>query len=333
MAKDIKIMTAIFLVFFSLFCGCGKKIVPSIVKSQSDSLRKLKPQSIQILRDALEDNEPQIRVRAIEVVSETKQSELMPIVQRLLTDDFVPVRFAAALAVGDMRYTPAKPTLARLIQVKEDNTKIASAYALSKLGMPQGLNLIRKALQSNDQIVRANAVTLLGKAGNVSDIELLRKIQQEEKSKEKARFQALEARARLGDSDALKRLWAIAFSSYADDRAFAIKALGALGTQKAKEIIFTKLDDDVLEVQLTAAEQLGMLGDNSGEPEILKVFEENLTTGMDAQEVERVKVLATLAIGKIKTSSLSKYLPTLLADRSKTVRIAAAKAVLQCLED
>jgi HEAT repeat protein len=36
-----------------------------------------------------------------------------------------------------------------------------------------------------------------------------------------------------------------------------------------------------------------------------------------------------MAIGQIRTPSLTKFLPELLKDESKFVRIAAAKAVLQ----
>jgi len=40
-------------------------------------------------------------------------------------------------------------------------------------------------------------------------------------------------------------------------------------------------------------------------------------------------VLTVLAIGRIATPKLMKYLPDFLEDNSKAVRIAAARAVLQ----
>jgi HEAT repeat protein len=85
-----------------------------------------------------------------------------------------------------------------------------------------------------------------------------------------------------------------------------------------------------LEVRLAAAEQLGKLSDPVGETEVIEVFEKNLITGLDKKDVERVKVLTALAIGQIGTDTLKKFLPQLLKDESKPVRIAAAKAVLQC---
>jgi HEAT repeat protein len=64
---------------------------------------------------------------------------------------------------------------------------------------------------------------------------------------------------------------------------------------------------------------------------VLSVFtKEAATAGLDKRDMERVKVLAALAIGQIGTKSVTKYLPELLQNESKFVRIAAAKAVLQC---
>ncbi len=118
-------------------------------------------------------------------------------------------------------------------------------------------------------------------------------------------------------------------SVYADVRVTGVKAMGALGTRDAKYAIIRMLDDKVLEVRLAAAEQLGRLGDLGGEPEVLDVFAEKLTADMEPVDRERVNVLTALAIGRIATPALTKHLPELLADESKAVRIAAAKAVLQ----
>jgi HEAT repeat protein len=108
--------------------------------------------------------------------------------------------------------------------------------------------------------------------------------------------------------------------------------MGALGTEKAKEVLITKLDDEILEVRLAAAEQLGMLNDKTGENEVVKVFEKNLTYDMDNEERQRANVLTAMAIGQIKTASVTRFLPQMLKDSSKFVRIAAARAVIQCAD-
>jgi HEAT repeat protein len=253
----------------------------------------------------------------------------MPLVQPLLQDQIVPVRYAAALAVGDLQYTPAQRKLFPLLKDQDSNVIIAASYGMGRLGATQYLGVIRKAIESPDQEVRANAAFLLGKIGDRGALRILKWAQEDKNSSEKVRFQAMDARARLGDEEVLERLWAIILSAYADDRVVGLRAIGALGTRRARDIIATKLDDPVLEVRLVAAEQLGMLGDAAGEPQVLEVFQRNLTAGLNRISAQRVNVMVSLAIGYIGTSNLTKYLPQLLKNESKYVRIAAAKAVFQ----
>lgn len=293
---------------------------------------KASPQAeaYRIIQNALDDTNPVARVNAIEVIATTGQFKLMPKVQRLLQDEFIPVRFAAALAVGDARYSQAKNSLNPLLKDRDVNVIIAASYAMGRLGSAEYFEVVRRAISSNDQTVRANAAFLLGKAGDKSSLNLLKSVQEDKNSNDKVRFQILEARARLGDEEVLQKLWAIVYSAFADDRIMGIRAIGLLGTSKARDILITKLDDTVLEVRLAAAEQLGKFQDRIGEAEVLDVFEKNLTAGLDTEAIERANVLTALAIGEICTPDLEKFLPKLLKNESKFVRIAAAKAVFQC---
>lgn len=318
-----------FTFFAFLVFGCNE-LLQTTGRPDTAGVEDLMPEAVRIIREGLADDDPRIRAKAIEVVAATGRLELMPRVQRLLKDDFVPVRFVAALAVGDLEYQLAKRPVKQLLKDEDENVRIAAAYAIARLGSSDGLELVCKAITSKDQTVRANAALLLGKSGDKNAIELLYWVMGDEDSDEKVRFVALEAIARLGDEKILKKkLWAIAFSSYADDRIMAIMAMGALGTLQARDVLITKLDDDVLEVRLAAAEQLGMLGDTTGEPEVLDVFAKNLSTGLDKGRRERTRMLTALAIGRIGTAALTKFLPQLLKDESKLVRIATAKAVFQ----
>lgn len=310
--------------------GCNDSLRKQSEDFDTTNMNSLQAHAVQIIWNGLEDSNPLIRANAIEVVAFTGQIKFMSKVQRLLTDEVVPVRFAAALAVGDLRYSPAKSSVSELLKDKDVNVIIAAAYAMGKLGDADYFEVIRKAINSDDQTVRANAAYILGKTGDTSSLNLLKWVLEDKDSSDKVRFQALEARARLGDEDVLQRLWAIVYSAYADDRIMGVRAMGALGTSKAKDILITKLDDDVLEVRLAAAEQLGMLNDPIGEPKVVDVFEKKLASGFDRQANERANVLAVLAIGRICTPTLTKFLPQLLKNESKLVRIAAAKAVFQC---
>ncbi len=270
-----------------------------------------------------------VRVNTIEVVATTRQIKLMPKVQRLINDEFVPVRFATALAIGDLQYTLGQNQIRQLLKDKDINVKIAASYAMAMLGNSEYLEVLRKAILNDDQTVRANAALLLGKSGDKTALKFLYWALQDKNSDDKVAYQAAESIARLGDERIYQKLWAMLISAYADVRVMGIRAMGALGTPEAKNALTTMLNDELLEVRLAAAEQLGTLKDPVGESRVLEVFEKNLSAGLDKNSRERANVLAAMAIGQIRTPSLTKFLPELLKDESKFVRIAAAKAVLQ----
>lgn len=301
-----------------------QKDIPAIKTGEYSS------KAIQIIEDGLNSSDPRIKVNAIEAVATTNTMQLVPKVVKLVKDDIIPVRFAAAVAIGDMKYKLGEDKLKILLEVPDENTRLAAGYALSKLGNKTGIEILRKGITSKNQTIRGNAATLLGKSGDASALKLLYWVLHDEESDDMVQFQAVESIARLGDKKIFPKLWAVIFSGYADDRIMGVRAMGLLGTNKARDVLATKLDDEILEVRLAVAEQLGMLGDTRGEGNVLEVFEGKILDGMDAERVERVKVLAAMAIGRIGTDSLTKYLPGLLADNSKSVQIAASQAVLLC---
>lgn len=317
--------------FLAFFPGC-KGSLEKVRLPGGTNLEDLQPRAVRVIERALGNTNPIIRANAIETIAATRQMQLMPNVQRLLGDDYVPVRFAAALAVGDTEYYLAKNMLQRLTQVADENTKIAAEYALYKLGYKQYLEPIIQAVKSPDQTVRANAVLLLGKTGDKSVLKILYWAKDDDDSEPKVRYQAAEAIAKLGDTEIMPRLWTLLVSKFVENKIIGIKAMGALGTLQAKESLLTKLDDDILEVRLTAAEQLAALGDTSGEQVVLSVFRERLTAGLDKAGRERILVLTALAIGRLGTPKTIHYLPELIKDDSELVRLAAARAVLQAME-
>ncbi len=319
-----------FLMIIVFGCGEFLQTTPGDLKGTNLSVSWSK--ALRIIQDALMDNDPLVRVHAIEVVASTRQLKLMPQVQRLMQDNYVPVRFATALAVGDAEYSPAKRSLNKLLKDKDANVIVAAAYAMVKLGSAEHIQILHKATTESDLKVRANAVLLLGKSNDLSSVQLLWNTMQDKSSDDRTVYQSAEALAMLGDKRIFQRLWTMLISVYADVRLMGVRAMGKLKTPEAKNALIRMLDDDVLEVRLVAAEQLGLFRDPIGEPKVLEVFEKKLTNGMDLQAVERTNVLTALAIGQIRTPALKKFLPQMLRNDSKFVRIAAAKAVFQCLK-
>ncbi len=316
----------IFPLVFALISGCG---IPAPQDNYSSA--QLEEQAVQIVKDGLSDSNPRIRVMSTETVAVTKKTQLIPGTQKLLKDDFVPVRFSAALAMGDLRYKLAEGQL-KLLMAKDpdENVKIAASYALNKLSSSDNYVLIVKALRSRNQTLRANAAMLLGKSGDRKMLKPLYDVMTNENSDDKTSFQAAEAIARLGDENIYSKLWTMLISKFADDRIIGTEAMGSLGTKDAKNALIRMLSDPVMEVRLASARQLGELGDTTGEPEVLEVFIKPLPSDLTKEDVERINIQAALAIGQIGTESLKRYLPQLLNNESAFVRLAAAKAVLQC---
>jgi len=287
-------------------------------------------QANQIILEGIADPNPQIRTKAVEVVASTRQVRFMPRVQRLLRDEAIATRFLAILAVGDLEYGLAKNDAAQLLNDPNMNIRMGAAYALMKLGETQHYNILRDQVASENQTVRANAALLLGKSGRKDAVRFLYWTLQRPDSADKVILQALESIAMLHDERIYPKLWSRLISAYADDRVLGIRAMGALGTEQAKNAIITMLDDPIIEVRLVAAEELGRLGEPIGEAQVAEVFDDkDLLTAMDEESRQRVKALAAQAIGEIRSEALDKYLPQLLRDASKPVRLAAAKAVMR----
>lgn len=288
----------------------------------------LQTRARQVILEGLADPNPQVRANAVEVVATTRDIRLMPKVQNLLADEIVPVRFAAALAVGDLEYALARDGVAGLLNDPNPNVKIAASYAMFRLGSPQYYEVLCRSLDSQDQTVRANAALLLGKSGKQDAVAPLYETLQRDDSSDKVIAQAVEAIAMLRDPRIYSPLWTRLISAYVEDRVMGIRGMIALGTPDAKNAVMTMLDDPVPEVRLVAAEQLGKLGDPAGEREVLAVVGKNFPSD-SPQGQSQVKMLAALAMGEIGTPALIKHLPSLLKDKSKGVRLAAAKAVLR----
>ena len=312
-----------------LILGCESGQFSSIDMSS----RPPKMRAQQVLLRAFSDSDAVVRSAAIEVVSTTDNLSLMPNVWRLFADPVVPVRFQALLAAGDLRYSPALGDIQRIFnnQQEDTNVRMAAAYALYRMGGSRYADYYFSQINSENPTVRANAALLIGKGGHPNGLKLLEWALNDKQSDDKVRIQAMESMAMLGDTHIYEKIWTRLISVYADDRITGVKAMGSLGTQQAMAALFTMLDDDVPEVRLVAAEQLGKLGDRRGEPYVRDILSKSIE-GEPADQV-RIKILAAMAIGEIGSDKLAGFLPRLLNDPSTMVQLAAAKAVYRSSQD
>ncbi len=315
---------AVALILSCLMTGC-KSAFP--VSEDSDS--QLQTKAFQIISECLNNPDPILRSYATEVVGTARLMPLMPRVVQLFNDPEVSVQFQALIAAGDMKYTMASPNVQQVYRMSQQdvNVRMAAAYALVQMGSLQHANYYKQQIKHPDLTIRANAALLIGKGGNRSDLALLEWAMNDSQSDEWVRLQALESLARLQSPNVYEKIWTRLINAFADDRIWGIQAMAQLRSNQAVSAITTMLDDEVPEVRLTAAEQLGKLGDPIGESVVREVLEKPIPGDMATQM--RTKIMATLAIGEIDSDALAKHLPRLLKDTSKRVQLAAAKAIFR----
>ena len=300
-------------------------LITSTYGAGSEAIKSLVPNAEKIVLNGLKSSDARIRSNAIEVVASGQKIELMPKVVALLDDADMPVRFAAAVALGDTQYKAGEKKLVQSLKDSDLNVVIAVSYALCKLGNQEYLAMIENSAKTDDQTVKANAAMLLGKLKSKRSLPLLYKLKDNPDSSDTVAFNAVEAIARIGDDKIYSKIWTMLISVYADDRYMGVYAMGAFGGVKGANAIITLLDDDVVEVRLTAAEELGMLGDKSGQIVVLEYL--NSPESAEKETIERRNTLAALAIGQIGTEPLIAHLPKLLKNDSPFVRLAAAKSI------
>lgn len=324
----MRLTLSILLAILLIAAGCNET---AATRSGSGTIRSsldlsgLKPQAENIVRRQISDPSAYLRSHAIEVAVETGQRQLMPKILEQLKDTSVAVRFAAAVAVGDLKCIPCEGQLIEVINDPNPNVQIAAAYSLIQVGNAKYKSLLYQAVSSSDETLRANAILLIGKLKDPKDLDLLYGVLRDDRSSEKIRFQAVESIARLGDVRVYKdKLWPMLISKYADDRVMGIRGMGILGTYEARMAVQTMLQDDVLEVRLTAAEQLGRMKDSSGQDVIAGYFR----TNPDLNQQTMGNQMAVLAIGRIGGPELESQLHRALNSSSKLIQLAGAQSVL-----
>lgn len=289
------------------------------------SVQSLQPLARNTLLKGLNSENAILNTYAIEVAAETNQKDMLPLIIKLAESPAVAVRFAAIVALGDMQVADKKDVIQKALNDPNVNVRIAGAYSLRKLSQKRYVDQIRAATKSNDQTVRANAALLLGKLGDKDNIELLYEVLSAADSTDKVRIQAVESIALLGDEQMYRsKLWALLISKFSDDRVMGIRGMGALNTSEARNAIATMLEDEVQEVRLAAAEQLGRLGDKRGEELIWKYFQQSPNLNKN----DMANRMAVMAIGSLGTNRLNSLLPSALSSQSATIQLMAARSVL-----
>lgn len=198
---------------------------------------------------AVADPYREVRIAAIQGLSGLKRKSDRNLFISMLEDGDSVIRSEAATALGRLGQWRGSSSalLAVLRQDDDDLVRQTAAYALGSVWVEaQRADIVRglaEALERGPEAVAAAAAFSLGKIGGEEAEEMLRQVLRED-NPDRIAVAAAESLGRLRCEAAIPELERAAFADDSPDlRRAAVTALGSIGTDRAAEILFSKIDD------------------------------------------------------------------------------------------
>ena len=310
--------------------GCRSLPINSVTRQEMETRMR------EVLLSSLNEEEPYLRIHALESFAELGTLDVAPQIRKCLYDPIPGVRFAASVAVGDIKDHSARNLLYRMLKENIVSVQLAAAYALEKLGDKRFENWYDNVLYSDNPMLAGQACMLLGKLGDSplrsESREKLWYVLRKKDQSPGVQLQAAEALARLNDKDILKKLLVFANSVYADDRILAISGLKQIDGPDSFAMLTVLAEDTQIEVQLSAIRALGNRADESYQKIARKAMKYNDLSG-DPQATDRVRALAVMALGTIADKKDANLIYKSMHEPSKYIQIASAMAAINYLKN
>jgi HEAT repeat protein len=256
-----------------------------------------------------------------------------------LEDSIPGVRGVAAMVVGRAKLKEVAEDCRPLLSDPEPLVRIGAIYALKRCGREVDVSPLADFLYDQSPRVRAQAAFVLGEFGEPSAIPMLIEAVRDSNvngttSQDRLmELQFAEARAKLGDRDALHEIRAALFPGQSDDLeacALASQIVGELKDRPSIDrlVYLTTMKDDAgqlmpPEIRLAAAGSLAKLGLRQGSF-IAAEF------ASSQQEVQRAQ--SAYVFGVTGHIANLEHLERMLDDPSQSVRVSAAAAVVRICE-
>ena len=336
----MKTKTIIYLLALALaaLTGCQGNPVNQAKKAQSAvTPLMLKQRMLTVLSNAAESDDPEMRCHSLETMAEFGSLGVHKIIRQGLYDPVPAVRFVGAMCIGDIKDHSSRPLLERMTKDKNTMVKLAAGYALEKLGDRRFGQWFDEALFSDDEKFAGQACMLLGKLGNTpwrkDSKNKLWQVLRKKNQHPGVRLQAAEALANLGDEKIVPKLLSFACSGWVSDRIIAISALQNLPNSPDAHAMLTVLaEDEQMEVRLVAIRALGTSAEES-DVLIARSAMKQASQTDEPLAAQRIRGLAVLALGAAAKPQDIGILYKALADRSKYLQIAAARAAVDYLKN
>ena len=226
-----------------------------------------------IFKSRLEDQDAEVRSKAIEGLWENEEPSLInPLIELLEQDSSEKVRAAAATALGKFAILAEQNKLRSchesriyqaLMRVIDDTAKPIEVkrYALeavAPISLPQVEKAIRESYHSSDYRFRISAIYAMGKNSNPSWLPIL--IKELDSANAEIRYEAAGACGELGEEEAVPHLIRLITDPDTNAQLTAIQALGKIGGPEAKNCLEKYLDSPSEAIQQAAEQALYELG-------------------------------------------------------------------------
>ena len=195
-----------------------------------------------ILRHALEDEEEDIRAKAVSGLWESGERSLIaPFMDLLANDPSVIVRAAAAQGLGRfamlaelgklLERDAARVADALLSAIDNDEETLEvrrrAIEAVSPMSLPRVAEIVEEAYESDDDEVRASALYSMGRTCDTKWLPTL--LKELDNADPQFRYEALGALGELGEEEAVVYIISVINDADSQVQAAAVQALGAIG--------------------------------------------------------------------------------------------------------
>ncbi len=331
-----------------LGCSSGSRedasaqVKPSTQPSREISRSVLREDTIILLSELTDHENPQVRANAIEALSITP-SRLDAILPRALGDENAGVRAIAAMTIGTIGACEIAPLCEPLLFDPSPFAQLGAIYAQSSCDDDRHTAQLAEFLLRHDSIrVRAQAAFILGELGNPSGAALLRHAAAQGAGRASdAEFRLLqlqiaEALAKLGDETQRDILVAALFVSRPEDleaTALATQILGEIRSRRSAPelrnlIAFRDEQGRAMpaEIRLNAGIALARMGGlEPGIDERLSALADEFARNPDPL----LRSQAAILRGSIGRSAEVAQLREMLDDANPLVQVAAGSGILR----
>jgi len=222
-----------------------------------------------IFKNCLEDQDAEVRSKAIEGLWENEEPSLInPLINLLGQDSSEKVQATAATALGKfimlaehkkLRSSHVSKVCQALLTAIGDKSKPVEVKrraleAISPVSLPQVERAITEAYQSHNPKLRVSSIYAMGKSCNPSWLPIL--LKELGSADTEMRYEAAGACGELGEEEASPPLIKLVNDPDIELQLAAIRALGKIGGTEAKNCLEQCVDDPGEAIQLAAEQAL-----------------------------------------------------------------------------